>query len=162
MGKNTYAKKKQTDVTSTTRRTEHTRRRTFALFYPTTPTVMLCAAGLYALSRRRRDGAVDDVRCVRWAEDAERNGRVGVVCRRWRSHAYAFARGTRSSGGMCPSAKRPRHANTSARTDLIQHQILPLASPPPPPAGCGTPPDRARRGPAPRYRSGRSPCAASG
>jgi uncharacterized protein (TIGR03382 family) len=52
------------------------------LGYPTTPTVMLCALGLYALRRRRREGAVEDERCARWVEDAERKGRVGVVCRR--------------------------------------------------------------------------------
>ena len=36
------------------------------LGYPTMPTVMLCAVGLYALSRRRRAGAVEDDRLERW------------------------------------------------------------------------------------------------
>lgn len=50
---------------------------------PTTPTVTLCAAlGLYALRRRRREGAVDDERFVRWVDEVDRNGRVGVECRR--------------------------------------------------------------------------------
>ncbi len=50
--------------------------------YPTMPTVMLCAEGLYALSRRRSAGAVEEERFVRWCEDADLKGRVGVVCRR--------------------------------------------------------------------------------
>ena len=48
--------------------------------YPTTPTVTLCAAlGLYAFNNRTRAGAVFEERLERWLEDAERNGRVGVV-----------------------------------------------------------------------------------
>ncbi|PIL33019.1 hypothetical protein GSI_04468 [Ganoderma sinense ZZ0214-1] len=52
------------------------------LGYPTMPTVILCAVGLYALSKRRRAGAVDEERLVRWWEEADLKGRVGVECRR--------------------------------------------------------------------------------
>ena len=52
------------------------------LGYPTIPTVMLCAVGLYAFRRRRSAGAVEEERLVRWWEEADLKGRVGVEWRR--------------------------------------------------------------------------------
>lgn len=41
-------------------------------------------------------GAVDEERLVRWWEEDERKGRVGVEWRRWRNQERAFCFGTRS------------------------------------------------------------------
>lgn len=53
-------------------------------------------AGLVRLSRRIRPGAVDEDRFVRWLWFADLSGSVGVECRMYRSHAWAFSRGMRS------------------------------------------------------------------
>lgn len=66
--------------------------------YPTTPTVMLCLPdGLYAFRSFTRAGEVAVDILFELEEETERKGRVGVLCLRYRSHAWALVAGMRSA-----------------------------------------------------------------
>jgi len=132
--------------------------------YPTTPTVTLRAVGLYALSRFRSAGAVAEEMFVRWCwdDEVERNGRVGVECRRCLSHNWAFERGIRSVTEwilmLILRSNRTRQFYLTQRQVFSPHTLSSVL--PPPQVDSCILRDLEHRGREWRCHFGQSPCGA--